>query len=94
MHTPINKVWNTIRKIKGKSTAVKYKHLNLGNQIITDKNKIFNTIGQTISKNSSKDKMSPKFTAYKIHKKRNLLIFYFTSEKKNVMMNPLLSMNF
>ena len=24
--TPINKLWNTIRKIKGKGTAVKYKH--------------------------------------------------------------------
>ena len=26
MHTPINKDWNTIRKIKGKGTTVKYKH--------------------------------------------------------------------
>ena len=55
MHTPINKVWNAIRKIKGKCTTEKYKHLKLGNQIITDKKEIFNTIGQTISKNSSKD---------------------------------------
>ena len=37
MHTPINKVWNTIRKIKGIGTAEKYKHLKLGNHIITDK---------------------------------------------------------
>ena len=26
MRTPINKVYNTIRKIKGKGTAEKYKH--------------------------------------------------------------------
>ena len=35
----------------------------MGNQIITEKKEISNTIGQTLSKNSSKDKMSPKFTA-------------------------------
>ena len=91
MHTPINKVWNAIRKIKGKGTTEKYKHLKLGNQIITDKKEITNTIGQTISKNSSKDKMNPKFTAYKNAQEKKSLDF--TSEnKKNVIMNPLLSM--
>ena len=65
IHTPINKVWNAIRKIKGKGTTEKYKHPKLGNQIITDKKEISNTIGQTISQNSSKDKMNAKFTAYK-----------------------------
>ena len=50
MPTPINKVWNTIRKIKSKGTAVKYKHPQLGNQIFTDKKEMSNIIDQTISK--------------------------------------------
>ena len=65
MHTPLNKVWNAIRKIKVKGNTEKYKNIKLDNQIITDKKEISNTIGQTISKKSSKDKTSPKFTAYK-----------------------------
>ena len=36
MPTPINN-WNTIRKIKGKGTAEKYKHLKLDNHILTEK---------------------------------------------------------
>ena len=52
MQTPINKVWSVIRKIKCKGTSEKYKHLELGDQIITDKKVISNTIGHTISKNS------------------------------------------
>ena len=40
--------------------------------MITDKNEIFNTIGQTIFKASSKDKMSPKLTAYKYTQKKEI----------------------
>ena len=50
----------------------KYNHLKLGNQIITDKKVIFNTNGQIISKDFSKDNMNPKFTVYKTHKKKIL----------------------
>ena len=37
----------------------------MGYHNITDKKDISNTIGQPISKNSSEDNMSPKFTTYK-----------------------------
>ena len=70
-HSLINKVWTAIRKIKCKDTAEKYKHLKLVNHIYTDKKEISNIIGQTISKKSSKDNLSHKFIAYKIHKKKN-----------------------
>ena len=55
IYTPINKVWNKIRKIKSKGNAVKYKHLKLGNHIFTDKKEMSNIIDQTISKFFSKD---------------------------------------
>ena len=35
-HSPINKVWNANRKIKGKGSN-KHQHLELGNQVITHK---------------------------------------------------------
>ena len=89
MYPPLNKVWNAIREIKGKGTTGKYKHLKLGNQIITDKKEIFNTIGQTISKNSSKDKMNPKFTAYKNTQEKKSLDF--TSENKECYNEPFTS---
>ena len=58
MHTPINKVWKAIRKIKGKCTTEKYKHLKLlGNQIITDKKEVFNTIGQKFIKRLNESKI-------------------------------------
>ena len=63
MHTPINKVWNTIRKVKSKGTAEKCKHLKLANHIFTDKKEMTNIIGQTVSKKSSKVNLSPKLTA-------------------------------
>ena len=91
MHSTINKNWTAIRNIKCKDTAEKYKHLKLSNHIYTDKKEISNIIGQTISKKSSKDNLSHKFIAYKIHKKRNFLISHLKT--KNVIMNPLLSIN-
>ena len=72
MHTPINKVWNAIRKIKGKGTAEKYKHLRLG------------SISQTISKTSSKD--NPKFTAFKKIQEKKFLDFI--SENKECYNEP------
>ena len=70
MHSTINKNWTAIRNIKCKDTAEKYKHLKLSNHIYTDKKEISNIIGQTISKKSSKDNLSHKFIAHKIHKKK------------------------
>ena len=66
------------KKIEGKGTAEKYKHLKLDSHIITDKKSNF--IGQTISKNSSKVDLSPKFNAYKNTQEKKFLDF--TSENK------------
>jgi hypothetical protein len=35
--TSINRVWNSIRKIKGKGSGKKHQHLKVGNKVITDK---------------------------------------------------------
>ena len=66
--------------MKGKGKVEKYKHLKMGNHTFTDKKEISNIICQTISKNSSKDNMSPKFTAYKNAQEKKF--FDFTSENK------------
>ena len=52
----------TIRKNKDKGTAEKHKQLKLGNHTVTHKKEISNSIGQTISINSSKGNLSPEFT--------------------------------
>ena len=58
----------------------------MGNHTFTDKKEISNIIDQTISKNSSKDNMSPKFTAYKNRKDDKSLLF--TSEIKEFYNEP------
>ena len=86
-----DRVWNVWKfgKIKGKGTTEKYKHLKLGNQIITLKKEISNTIGQTILQNSSKDKMNPKFTACKKTQEKKSLDS--TSENKECYNEPFTS---
>ena len=85
-HTPINKVWNAIRRIKGKGSGKKYQHLKIGNKIITDKKDISNTIANTISKNSSKDNVSQKFTLHKRLEEQKPLDF--TSENNECYNEP------
>ena len=43
-HTPMNKVWNTIKKIKGKGSNTHFKHLKVNDNIITDSAEITKNI--------------------------------------------------
>ena len=74
------------KKVEGKGGAEKYKHLKLDSHIITVKKEISNIIGQTISKNSSKVDLSPKFNAYKNAQEKKFLDF--TSENKECYNEP------
>ena len=77
-HTSINKVWNTIKKIKGKNTNKRFNHLKVDNTTITDITDISNTIANSISKNSSTEQMSVKFIDVKNREERKNV--NFTSE--------------
>ena len=74
-HTPINKVWNAIKKIKGKNTNKQFHHLKVNNATITDITDISNSIANTISKNSSTEHMSAKFIDVKNREERKILNF-------------------
>ena len=66
--TPINKVWNMIRKISGKSKSAFYKHLNTNfnntEAKATSKKDIADTLGSTFMKNSSNRNYCEKFPTY------------------------------
>ena len=83
IHTPIIKICNTLRKIKGEGTTENYGHIKLGNHIIREKKEIL----YTISKKSSKVKMSPKFPAYRNTQWKKSLDF--TSKNKESHIKPL-----
>ena len=51
--TPMNKIWNMINRIKGRSNTSTVKHLSVGNDIITDKAEIANTLAEQLAYNSS-----------------------------------------
>ena len=74
-HTPINKVWNAIKKIKGKNTNKQFHHLKVNNATITDITDISNSIANAISKNSSTEHMSAKFIDVKNREERKILNF-------------------
>lgn len=74
-HTPINKVWNAIKKIKGKNTNKQFNHLKVNNATIADITDISNTITNSISKNSSTEHMSSKFIDVKNREERKNLNF-------------------
>ena len=61
--TPINKVWNMINRIKGKTNSSTVKHLTVN--IITSKEDIANTLAEQISYNSSSEHCSDKFLKHK-----------------------------
>ena len=80
MHTPRGVGWNTIRKIKAKSTAEGCKDLELGNYTFADREEVSSIIGQTLSGGSSRESMGPKFAAYRNTREGSSL--NFTSANK------------
>ena len=59
--TPMNKVWNMINRIKGRANSSTVKHLNVNNEIVTDKADIANTLAEQLAFNSSSEKFSDNF---------------------------------
>ena len=74
-HTTINKVWNAIKKIKGKNTNKRFNHLKVSNTLITDVTDISNTIANSISKTSSTEHMPAKFIDVKNREERKDINF-------------------
>ena len=49
----MNKIWNMINRIKGRSNTATVKHLSVGSDIIKDKTEIANTLAEQLAYNSS-----------------------------------------
>ena len=61
----MNKIWNMINRIKGRSNTATVKHLSVANNIITDKSEIANTIAEQLAYNSSANQCSDRFLKQK-----------------------------
>jgi len=65
-NTSSNKVWKTIKKIKGKNHAnSSASHLKHNGQLVTDKKEVANLLADTIELNSSSQNYSPEFQKVK-----------------------------
>jgi hypothetical protein len=73
--TPIKKTWDMIRKILGKKHNPHISQLKVNNSFITNKKDIADTIGDTISQNSSSTNYSAEFQRFKNQKEKNRLNF-------------------
>jgi hypothetical protein len=73
--TPMKKCWDMIRRISGKGGGARIKHLNKNGQNITNPKDIANTLGGTISRNSSSANYTPKFQRIKARQERKPLNF-------------------
>ena len=82
--TPLNKVWNMIRKIKGKRSKSNIQHLKVNDALLTSGKDISNTIADTISKNSSSSNYVPEFQKFqKEQEKKNISFKSDNSEDYN-----------
>ena len=71
--TPMNKIWNMINRIKGRKNSSTVKHLSVGNNLITEKTDIANTLAEQLAYNSSSDQCSDRFLKHKrIEEKKKL----------------------
>jgi len=64
-NTPSRRIWNMLHKIQGKNIRQPVKHLKVNNSIITDTKEIADTLGSTISYNSSSRHYSTNFLPHK-----------------------------
>ena len=69
----MNKIWNMINRIKGRKNSSTVKHLSVGNDLITEKTDIANTLAERFVYNSSSDQCSDRFLKHKrIEEKKKL----------------------
>lgn len=69
--TSKKKVWNIIKKIKGKNTGSSTHHLKIADTLITDKKEVSNLLASTIEKNSSSSNKSIPFLKNKQNSEKN-----------------------
>ena len=75
-----------IRKISGKHSAQKISHLHVNGAEVTDVSDIVNTLGETLSDNSSSDHCSTSFKSYKQNAEKYSI--FFTSNNTETYNNP------
>ena len=63
--TPMNKIWNMINRIKGRSNTATVEHISVGSDIITDKTEIANTLAEQLAYNSSSNQCTDRFLKQK-----------------------------
>jgi len=80
--TSSKKVWNCIRKIKGKKSQRKLTHLIKDGKVITDRKDVSNLLASTIAHNSSSNHYSATFQRLKDRAERNSIDF--TSDNSEV----------
>ena len=73
--TPMNKIWNFIRKIKGQNSKASVKHLKDGDATLTAEKEIADKLGETFAKYSSSDNYKPDFRRFKKNEEKNKLHF-------------------
>ena len=71
----MKKIWDMVRKITGKYGSVPIHHLKQDNNVIDNIQDIANTIGSTLSYNSSSDHYTKPFQRYKSEKERHPVKF-------------------
>jgi hypothetical protein len=82
--TPLRKVWKMVRRISGKPSPIALNHLKVNNATIEAPQDIANTIGSTLSYNSSTAHYTDTFRRYKAkHEKRQLAFQSDNSEPYN-----------
>ena len=79
--TPVNKIWNMINRIKGRSNTSTVKHLSVGNDIITDKAEIANILAEQLAYNSSSNQCSDRFLKQKQKDERKKLNFCSSNDE-------------
>ena len=61
----MKKIWDMVRKISGKFSTTPITHLQQGNSLIDNPQDIANTLGFTLSHNSSSEHYTKKFQRFK-----------------------------
>ena len=82
--TPMKKIWDMVRKITGKYGSVPIHHLKQDNNVIDNIQDIANTIGSTLSYNSSSDHYTKPFQRYKSEKERHPVKFNSDNSETSV----------
>ena len=80
--TQTQKVWKTIRKIKGKGGCNSVNHLKVNGNLITDKKEVAEVLAKNLSKYSSTDNYSEEFQRIKTLKEKRRLDFSSKNEEE------------